>query len=234
MSCEPYSKSLTDAAAAGESLSYPLQQHLASCESCRGAFALEQSLFSAIDFGLRAATNSEVPATLLPRVRAGIVDAPQPRRFSFSNLAMASTALGTAAIVAFFYLQSRAPSTRTATIPASASRSAGPLHSISPSIVNPRASRSVSPLQHDARVTLVAGRSPNPKPPDVIVAPEEGAALLRYEALLRKTRATGFQTTGANPFNLHFQIEPLEIAEIELGELNISPLARSDQEGDTK
>lgn len=63
---------------------------------------------------------------------------------------------------------------------------------------------------------------------------EDVAALLRYEALLRRTPATAIQIAAANPLDLQFRIEPLEIAEIELGELKISSLIKSDSEGDMK
>ena len=78
MFCSTYNKSLTDAAASGE-VSPAQREHLASCEPCRAAFASEQSLFAAIDFGLRAAANSEVPATLIPRVRVAINNEPAQR-----------------------------------------------------------------------------------------------------------------------------------------------------------
>jgi hypothetical protein len=79
MFCEAYNQSLTDAAASGEPLSPGLQRHLASCDSCRVAFAEEQSLFAAIDSGLRAAANSEVPAALIPRVHVALNNEPAPQ-----------------------------------------------------------------------------------------------------------------------------------------------------------
>ncbi|HLZ13573.1 MAG TPA: hypothetical protein VKP58_13385 [Candidatus Acidoferrum sp.] len=234
MFCEPYKKSLTDAATAGESPSYPLQRHLASCKSCRDAFAEEQSFFAAIDSGLRTAANTEVPATLLPRVRAGILAAPPPRRFSFSIVALAGAAVAATAIIVSFLLQSHTPPIRTAVNRTSASLYADKPNPVSPAIVNPRSARGVSSLQHGAPATLAAGRSAKPKSPEVIVAPEDGAALLRYEMLLRKARAARLPVESANPLDRHLPIEPLEIADIELGDLNIPSLAKSDQEGDTK
>src|SRR5437660_481896 len=78
MFCSTYKKSLTDAAVSGE-VSPAQREHLASCEPCRIAFAEEQSLFAAIDSGLRAAANFEVPATLIPRVRVAINNEPAER-----------------------------------------------------------------------------------------------------------------------------------------------------------
>ncbi len=78
MFCDAYNKSLTDAAASAEVLSPALQQHLAYCESCRAAFAEEQSLFAVIDSTLHATANSEVPATLIPRVHVALNNEPSP------------------------------------------------------------------------------------------------------------------------------------------------------------
>lgn len=80
MFCEAYNKSLTDAAASGEALSRVLQQHVVSCDSCRAAFAKEQSLLAAIDAGLRASANSEFPATLIPRVHVALNNESLPQR----------------------------------------------------------------------------------------------------------------------------------------------------------
>jgi hypothetical protein len=234
MFCNSYNKSLTDACASGEQLSFALTEHLAACESCRSAFVEQQSLFAAINSGLRAVANSEVPATLVPRVRVGIVDAPQPRRFSFSFLASVGGTAAAAAIVASFYLQSHVPSTRVATNSAAASSPAAQANPSSPSSVNPLDSGGVFPLRHDTTVALVVSRGPRPESPEVIVAPEEGAALLRYEMLLRRTRATGLQALSSNRLDLQMRIEPLEIAEIDLGELKIQPLTKSDSEGDSR
>jgi len=59
-------------AAASRELSPALREHLAKCKACRTAFAEEQSLYAAIDTGLHAAANPEVPSTLLPRVRVAL------------------------------------------------------------------------------------------------------------------------------------------------------------------
>jgi hypothetical protein len=75
MFCEAYNRSLVDAAASG-ALSPALRGHLAECEACHAAFTQEQSLYAAIDSGLRAAANPEIPSTLLPRVRVALNNEP--------------------------------------------------------------------------------------------------------------------------------------------------------------
>ena len=80
MPCENYREALTEAAAADSAPSSELSSHLDGCASCRAAFAEERQLFAAVDAGLRASANAEVPASLLPRVRAKLNELAVPRR----------------------------------------------------------------------------------------------------------------------------------------------------------
>jgi len=80
MPCENYREALTEAAATGAAPSSELRSHLDGCASCRAAFAEERQLFAAVDAGLRASANAEVPASLLPRVRAKLNELAVPRR----------------------------------------------------------------------------------------------------------------------------------------------------------
>jgi hypothetical protein len=70
--CGIYREALIDAAAQNSEPSRELRLHLDVCASCNAAFAEESQLFAAIDTGLRVSANAEVPASLLPRVRAGL------------------------------------------------------------------------------------------------------------------------------------------------------------------
>lgn len=70
MPFEHHKDALIEAAASGAEPQGELRAHLGACDSCRTAFEQEQSLFASIDAGLRTTANSEVPASLLPRVRA--------------------------------------------------------------------------------------------------------------------------------------------------------------------
>jgi hypothetical protein len=101
MPCELYQDALVEAAAFGIEPQGELRAHLAACTVCRTAFAQEQSLFSSIDTGLHAAANAEVPASLLPRVRARLVEVTAPRRmWAPSWLAMAGAAAMVVALLA--------------------------------------------------------------------------------------------------------------------------------------
>jgi hypothetical protein len=100
MPCENYREALVDAAAAESAPSRELRSHLDACASCRTAFAEEQQLFAAIDTGLRATANAEVPASLLPRVRAQLSE--QPVSNSVWVPAFAGVALAAVLVFAFF------------------------------------------------------------------------------------------------------------------------------------
>ncbi|MGC1619405.1 MAG: hypothetical protein WA765_13025 [Candidatus Acidiferrum sp.] len=79
MPCENYREALIDAAAAGSARSREVRSHLDACASCRAAFADEMQLFAAIDQGLRVTANADAPASLLPRVRAQLLEQPVSR-----------------------------------------------------------------------------------------------------------------------------------------------------------
>ena len=92
MPCEHYKDALVESAATGAEPQGELRAHLAACDACRAAFAQEQSLFSSIDTGLHATANAEVPASLLPRVRAGLDQAvAPPRRWFFVGSTLAAS-----------------------------------------------------------------------------------------------------------------------------------------------
>jgi hypothetical protein len=91
MSCENYREALTEAAATNSAPS-ELRSHLDACASCRMAFAEEQQLFAAVDTGLRGSANAEVPASLLPRVRAQLGKRAVPQRSWVPAVAAIATA----------------------------------------------------------------------------------------------------------------------------------------------
>lgn len=98
MPCEEYREAVTDAvaAAAGSAplLTDELRAHLEACSACRAFLAEERQLFAAIDSSLRVTANAELPASFLPRVRAGLHE-PQARQRAWFPLgaALASAVL---------------------------------------------------------------------------------------------------------------------------------------------
>jgi hypothetical protein len=70
MPCQHDKDALIEAASSGAGPQGDLRLHLTNCASCRATFEQEQSFFASIDAGLRITANPDVPASLLPRVRA--------------------------------------------------------------------------------------------------------------------------------------------------------------------
>jgi hypothetical protein len=100
MPCKHYKDALIEAAASGAEPEGDLRAHLAGCADCRAAIEQEQSLFTFIDAGLHVAANAEVPASLVPRVRARLEEVSVPRRIWATEwLVLASAAV---LVVAFF------------------------------------------------------------------------------------------------------------------------------------
>jgi hypothetical protein len=100
MPCKHYKDALIETAASGAEPQGDLGAHLAGCADCRAAFEQERSLFASIDAGLHVAANAEVPASLLPCVRARLEEESAPRRSWAANwLVVASAAV---IVIGFF------------------------------------------------------------------------------------------------------------------------------------
>lgn len=103
MPCESYREALREAVAADAAPSSQLRLHLDVCSSCRAAFDEESQLFAAIDSGLRMAANTEVPASLIPRVKESLKESAAPR-FSWIP-AFAVIAASAAIVIALIYVR---------------------------------------------------------------------------------------------------------------------------------
>jgi len=102
MPCKHYKEALIEAAASGTEPQGDLRAHVSDCAACRAAFEQEQSLFASIDGGLQVTANAEMPASLLPRVRAQLDDPSVSRRSWVPAWAViAATAALVLAVVAF-------------------------------------------------------------------------------------------------------------------------------------
>jgi anti-sigma factor RsiW len=221
MFCETYNKSLTHAAASGE-LSAAQCEHLASCEPCRIAFASEQSLFATIESGLRAAANSEVPVTLIPRVLVAINNEPaqQPsfQKWIFAG-AVVSCALAATIILQLKRRESPVPF-KTAVTQAPA-RPAPQLGILRPSVSGTapespgrvNKSETVRPSPTDAAASMTA---------EVLVPDEERAAFAKFLAgehiVSSKSSAVVLRVPEA-PRDLA-PLRPVEIARLEVLPLN--------------
>ena len=231
MFCESYKQPLSDSAASGE-LNARLQEHLARCASCHAAFTEERSLYATIDASVRVAANAQVPATLIPRVHVALND--ESIREKTSRIWLYAVALLVAAsVVAFAYLHPRGTPYPLATRPNSSSRTISTI-ATAPDAVNTLTPRGVNRGQRDGAATPARRHTSDADVVEVIVEPEEAAALLRYEALLRERSAPKSQTLVARTIELQQGIEPLKIADLELGDLRIPALEKTEADGDGK
>lgn len=222
MFCEAYKKPLSDAAASGETLSHSMQQHLASCGSCHAAFAEEQSLVAAIDSGLRAVTNSEVPATLIPRVRVAMNNEPA-KQPGFQKWILVGTVVCCALVVAItLQLRHRDPpvpvrivTAQTPTVPSPRRENLQPFVP-SAAHENPRRASEAKTAQPGPgdRATSIAA--------EVLVPDEERDAFAKF---LTRERTQPAKSTAAvllapeAPKNLN-PLPPVEIASLRVLPLN--------------
>ena len=225
MFCEAYNKPLSDAAASGEALSLSLQQHLASCDFCHAAFAEEQSLFAAIDSGLHASANSEVPATLIPRVHVALNNEPLPQ-LGFQKWIFAGAIVSCALVVAItLQLRHRDAPVPVRTITAQTATAPSPrrenLHPFVPSAAheNPRRTREAKPAQPSPgdRATSSAA--------EVLVPDEERAAFAQFMA--HTSRAAMNVPARATPVPNAPQ-ESVQILPVEIASLDLKPLEQKE------
>ncbi len=102
MPCQHYKNALIEAAASGSHPQGELRAHLDVCLDCRAAFEREQSLFASIDTGLHVTANAEVPASLLPRVRARLDEEIAPQRRWIQPMIFAAASVALAFVIFLF------------------------------------------------------------------------------------------------------------------------------------
>jgi hypothetical protein len=222
MPCENYREALIEAAASDAEPSRELRFHLDACPSCRAAFTEELQLFAAIETGVRATANAQVPHSFLPRVRAGLEDvsASQRRWTPFLVLAAAS-----AAIVLAVFIASHP---RRATNDAQAKQILAAPPGERPAIPDrPEMTRTpavVTPLhpnhtrqRNNSTWPIVATSSQL----EVLVPPDEREALARFISSQRERTVVTIAvvTTGSVNKDRPLSVQPLQIAELEVKRL---------------
>lgn len=218
MLCDAYNKSLTEAAAAGRELTPALRRHLSACESCRAAFAEEQSLFAAIDASLRSVANPEVPATLIPRVHVALNNEPSARTHSqkwiFTGATLAAVLL---VALALKLNHGNSPSVRDISmqIPVAPTfRSRPPNPSVAGAA--PQVRSRTEPIQS------VSAKPVSPLTVEVLVPDEERAA---FEKFLKRNQSAPMTVSAAisalpeAPKAL-VPLQPVEIASLKVPLLN--------------
>ena len=228
MPCQHYKNALIEAAASGAQPQGDLRAHLAGCADCRAAFAQEQSLFASIDAGLHVAANAEVPASLLPRVRARLDEAvaKQRRWLQPVILAAASVAL-TFAIFLFARPHPSRPDNQAKQTPQilgsetlvknARPQVSGPATQIVSSTANKSQTR-----VHSTLLRTVASSQL-----EVLVPPDEREAFARFVAVLGERREVALALATPAP---QTKDEPAGLEPLQINGLEIKLLAGTESE----
>ena len=228
MPCQHYKDTLIESAANGSEPQGDPSAHLAGCADCRAAFEQEQALFASIDAGLQVVANSEVPASLLPRVLARLdkAAAPQRRWFQPVIFAAASVALAFAIFLLLLPPHSKRDNQakQTPPIPAGMTpatiapqQNSGSAPQIVSSNVNKSQTRVGSTILHPVAASQ----------PEVLVPPDEREAFARFVAVLGERREVALALVTPAPQR---KDEPAGLKPIQINGLDVKPLAGTESE----
>lgn len=224
MPCQHYKDALIEAAAGGAAAQGDLRVHLDACASCRAAFEQEQSLFVSIDAGLRVTASAEMPASLLPSVRARLDDVSVSRRVWVTNwLALASAAL---MAVAFFAVRAIWHTNVVQRPVETTGKISAPQVTPSPRnqtpIAEPAMEKNSSPEQQLAIARNHPAReAPGSIVPEVLVPRDQEILLAEYA---EQWRLHNHAPLVAQDFDTTI-LAPLRVAQIQIDELDVKLLA---------
>lgn len=230
MPCEEYREALSEAAAAGSEQVMPreLRGHLDACAVCHEFFSQEQQLFAAIDGGVRQEANAEVPASLLPRVRADIETAANGRSRRMPMLVFASAAVAVAitvsAVLRFGRNASEDQVKQIAAAPVREARQVTPDPSETPRAAAIPALHSRRPRpggNSGAQRFALFGQL------EVIVPSDERDALARFIAVRQEESDLAVRLTVPAPDQPYVA---MELAPLEIGDLPVTPPERAESE----
>jgi hypothetical protein len=227
MPCEHHKDAIVEAAATGAELQGELRAHLAACASCRAAFAEEQSLFAAIDSGLQARVNPEVPPSLLPRVRANLEEVSIPKPAWLSTGFVLATA-ATAVLALSLSLAIRHTGSGRNVQPIVATKNAPALAPPAPRVqaLTPALSSNSNPAQRRYALSP-SNRATKPLQvgpsvvADVLVPRDQELLLARYSEQwrLRKTKTVLAEVSNETT------LKPLQLAPIQIDQLDVKLIA---------
>lgn len=231
MLCEHYKDALIEAAATGAAPQGELRAHLTECAACRASFAQEQSLFAAIDSGLYAAANTQVPPSLLPRVRGSLEGVLVGRRHWVQTLAFASAGVALALVV---FLVARPPHRTPENVAeqgaVAAPAAVTPTESTHPEEI-PSIGTQIASVRRNRSHT--AGNSTIPhsaasSSPEVLVPPDEREAFARF---LGRDRALATPASVSAARAPKAPQEFVEILPVEIASLTVTPLSKDEDDG---
>ena len=223
MSCEQYREKMFDVLADGATaLSVEISAHLGICAGCREFYEEQRSLLAAVDAGVRAMVNEEAPASLLPMVRARIEEAPTRRKTWHPAWGMAVAAAVILAIGLGMIRHSQEQNgqwTEVVRVPSPDSAAI---------VTTPGASgmeqRAEQKKQSVPRKAMARNLVPSSQVAEVMVLVDEREAYATFVARLPEERAAaaGLVRPAAQ------QEGPVEIALLQIKELEVDPLERSE------
>ena len=236
MSCEHHKDALIEVAGSGAAPQGELRAHLDGCASCREAFDEEQSLFAAIDSGLHAAVNDEVPSSLLPRVRAQIDEVVEPRFRWLQPLVFVSAGVALAFVVFLMALPHHAPPEEVAkhgpmVVPAATA----PATKTNPEEISSEGTQFAAiPIRHSRVSRNSTGvHSATSGNVEVLVPPDERKGLARLVATLNEHGdVAAFLAQRPERKDALVTVDPLKISDIEIKPLEGTEIEDSDGAGE--
>jgi len=225
MNCERYKEKMVEALARGEGAVHgELAAHVRACGACREFCEAQVDLFGAIDFGVRVMVNETVPASLLPGLRARVAEdgvARQPRGFTWGVATFAVVAVLAVSVC----LLRRGPGNSSRVVDRSpvVAREVGGAHSVTPRQPQVVAA---APIHARAQHEVAKARQVGAAAPQVLILPEEQAAFIRFVTDLPEEREAAVALTQPST---EAKDEAVEIALLQIDELDVKPLESSSQ-----
>jgi len=225
MNCERYKEKMVEALARGEGAVHgELAAHVRACGACREFYEAQVDLFGAIDFGVRVMVNETVPASLLPGLRARVAEdgvARQPWGLTWGVATFAVVAV----LAVSVGLLRRGPGNSSRVVdrsPVVAREVDGP-HSVTPRQPQVVAA---APIHARAQHEVAKARQVGAAAPQVLILPEEQAAFIRFVTDLPEEREAAVALTQPST---EAKDEAVEIALLQIDELDVKPLESSSQ-----
>jgi hypothetical protein len=234
MPCEHYKNALIEAAANGAQAEGDLRVHLDTCAACRATLAQEQAFFSSIDAGLHVTANAEVPASLLPRVRARLDEEIAPHRRWTQPMIFAAASVALAFVIFLFarphHASPDSQAKQTPQFPVSETPVTDDRHpnsALGSQIV------SFDRNNSQMRVQSTLLRPVSSSQAEVLVPPDEREAFARFVVVMRERRevAVALVTPATPTKDESASLEPLQINGLEIKPLEERQTEASDGAG---
>jgi len=201
------------------------EDHLAECESCRAAFANERLLVDRIEAELRAAVDVEPSPEFMPRARRRAAEKAierRPRRLQWLVPVVAGTA-----VLAIGILAGRREPAAPSEPPPRARQTAANTPSPPVPLEEPP---SPAPAPKAPRTPLPAAKARPARPvePEVLLAPGEGQAFLKFARNIQAQRVDGQSLLAVrlDPEDLN---KDIEVPAVEIKPVVIQPIPRSER-----